>query len=155
MPAIPLNHGQQALVDEEDYARLFVHTWRALKSERSWHVVRMGKDRVTVYMHREILGFGPGDPEVDHRDCNGLNNCRSNLRPATKSQNVANAPARKDNQSSFKGVYLRRDRTWNKYHAQIRVSGKLYHLGYHPTAEAASSAYFEAAKKHFGEFAHV
>ena len=38
--------------------------------------------------------------------------------------------------------------------AQIGVFGKNIHLGYFGTPEEAYRAYCEAAKKHFGEFAH-
>ena len=159
MRAIPLTRGQWATVDDEDFERINVNIWHAhrdLKRSRgTWYAIRTVKlpsgKRVTVSMHREILSLKPSDPQVDHWDRDGLNNRRSNLRFASRAQNVANAPARRDNKTTFKGVY----KVGDKYRAQIRVSGKLHHLGYHPSIETASAAYFDAAKEHFKEFAHA
>ena len=156
---IQLTRGKVALVDIGDFERISAHKWQAHTDPKRfphrWYATRSvrrtdGK-RVTVLMHREILGLSPTDPEVDHWDGDGLHNWRSNLRLANRAQNVANAPARQDNKTSFKGVY----QVGSRYRAQIRVSGKLHHLGYHPDPQAASAAYFEAAKEHFKEFAHA
>jgi hypothetical protein len=34
----------------------------------------------------------------------------------------------------------------NPYHAQVRMNGKVKHLGYHPTGEAAARAYDAVAR---------
>ena len=60
--------------------------------------------------------------DVDHRDGNGLNNCRSNLRICRNVQNQWNKRKRANTASEFKGV------TWHKatkkWRARITVDKK-------------------------------
>lgn len=87
--------------------------------------------------------------QIDHKDRNGLNNTRANLRIATQSQNSANSKVRSTNKLGVKGVYQQDGR----YRANITVNGKRHDLGMFVTLEEARAAYMEAAKKYFGEFA--
>jgi len=96
-------------------------------------------------MHTFLTGW----PMVDHRNGNGLDNRRANLRPATKSQNGANRLIAASNKSGFKGVDLKKGR----WRAQIKVVGSKIHLGYFDLAEEAARAYDMAAIEAFGEFA--
>jgi hypothetical protein len=83
---IPLTQGKVAVVDEEDFDRLNKHKWYACKNGNTFYALRKSNvngKRLTILMHREILGLKPGDPGVDHRDGNGLNNRRKNLRLAS------------------------------------------------------------------------
>lgn len=106
----------------------------------------------TTYMHRLILGLVPGDGQrVDHRDLNGLNNVRSNLRLCTSSQNLANGPRRVDNTSGYRGVGW--DRQHRRWVAKIQVRGRTMNLGLFRSPEQAALAYDAAAREHFGEFA--
>lgn len=89
---IPLTSGFIALVDNEDYKYLSQYRWIADKSKTSntWYAVRyFGQKK--IYMHREILGFPSG--RIDHRNRNGLDNQKENLRSATASQNGGNSIA--------------------------------------------------------------
>jgi hypothetical protein len=104
-------------------------------------------------MHRLIMS-PPADMNVDHRDCDGINNRRSNLRICTDQENSRNRRTRKDSRTRIKGV------TWNKFHQKFAAhictgGGKQKHLGYFSTAEAAADAYRNAANANFGEFARV
>lgn len=100
-------------------------------------------------MHREILGI-TDSRDTDHRDNNGLNNQRYNIRPATRVENRRNQPKRGGN-SRFKGVcWHKRDHRWR---SQITVNGRVQHLGYFTDDVMAALAYDDAARQHFGEFA--
>ncbi|WP_161594461.1 HNH endonuclease [Pantoea agglomerans] len=95
--------------------------------------------------------FPNGD--IDHIDGNRANNCFSNLREATRSQNMANLRGNAKNTSGFKGVrFVARVKRWS---AEITANHKRYHLGYFSSIEDAAMAYNNAAIKHFGEFARL
>lgn len=82
---------------------------------------------------------------IDHVDGNGLNNRFSNLRKATRSQNLANS------HKLQRGVYFENGR----FRAMIRVNGNLIHLGMYLDREEAQTAYNVAANKFFGDFARI
>lgn len=95
----------------------------------------------------------PETPDIDHKNRNGLDCRRENLRAATSSQNLGNTAKKRTNTSGFKGVYWHRK--LNKWFAQITCNGKQRHLGCFAEKEAAADAYIRAAKELFGEFARA
>lgn len=113
-----------------------------------------------VYMHRiimeRIVGRELGGRElVDHIDGDSRNNCRSNLRIATESQNRMNSKDRK-RQSNYRGVYFDKLRAATKpWKAVIHVDGRQKCLGYFRNEEEAAVARDAAAKQHYGEFARL
>lgn len=106
----------------------------------------------TVYMHRLILGLG-ADESVDHKDGDGLNNTRANLRPATHQQNLCNQILSAANTSGFKGVIRREQRNMTAWRAQIKFRGQNIFIGNYPTPEDAARAYDRKALELFGSFA--
>ena len=152
---IELTRGKVAIVDDEDYKELSELKWFANKIGNTFYAVctfNGGAFKCTKYMHRVILD-APSDMCVDHIDGNGLNNCRSNLRLSTKSQNGANRGKQADNTSGFKGViWYSRCRKWR---AQIKINGKNKFLDSFDSPEDAARAYDEAARKFFGGFAKL
>lgn len=153
MKEIPLTQGFVAIVDDEDYSRVSQFKWYVMKRRRSVHagrtIRRPDGGETTRYLHKEILSTAA---RVDHRDGNGLNNRRENLRAATtKQNNQAFQLKRKNTTSKFRGVSLnRRDSRW---WAQIQVNGKNRLLGRFTHEEDAARAYDKAAREHFGDFA--
>ena len=91
--------------------------------------------------------------EIDHKDCDPLNNRWSNLRLATRSQNNANMLRQKRNTSGHKGVDW--DKSRQQWRAQICVNGKRMMLGRFNEITTAAEAYRAAAEQHFGEFARI
>lgn len=75
-----------------------------------------------------VTGHDPKG-EIDHKDRNKLNNRMSNLREATRTQNVCNVGIRSDCTSGVIGV------SWYKYtgrwKVQIQANKRKLHLGYY------------------------
>lgn len=162
MRLIPLGgkhgKGRFAKVDDADFDRVNQYKWFLQKiGYVEYAVVDIIEDgkRKYVYMHRLILDKElSGNQRVDHRDGDGLNNQRENLRACTGSQNCINKGKNKNNTSGYKGVILHKgDKRKKKWKAQIKVDRKVIVVGYFLTKEEAAKAYDEAALKYFGEFA--
>jgi len=155
MRRIKLTKGQWALVDDRDYALVSQFTWRASFKGKNIYAVRHvweeGKDHSET-MHRFILGVADPKVEVDHKDHNGLNNRRYNLRKATKQQNAANRlRGVVGTASPHRGVSWHKPR--GKFRAYIKVNQRFLHLGLFSSELDAAKAYNDAAVKFFGEFA--
>ncbi len=87
---------------------------------------------------------------VDHRNHDGLDNRRENLRPCTRKENQRNQKIQHGKASKFKGVF--RDCP-DKWTSLITVNGRKIRLGNFALEEDAAKAYDKAAQQHFGEFA--
>lgn len=163
MKEIALTQGKFAQVDDEDYEVVNKFKWyvcvRKHTSYAIRHCFKTGKN-VTISMHRFILGLNQGDKRLgDHKDKNGLNCQKGNLRIATSSQNNCNRTSRKNTTSKYLGVYIH----------TATVNGKIYKywafdlqhdkkqcrkVGFKTEVEAAK-AYDEKAKELHGEFASL
>lgn len=144
----PIGRGKYAKVDIADWSRLQANDWYPIKSTTNGRYYAACKEGL---MHRLIIRATDG-VLVDHRNNDGLDNRRQNLRPATPGQNQANRHA-VTSASGFKGV------TWHsigkKWMAQIRAHKQRHYLGLFDSKEAAARAYDAAARQHWGEFAHT
>jgi len=103
-------------------------------------------------MHRVIMR-APKGVMCDHRNHNGLDNRKSNLRLCTSAQNQYNKKPKKDCASKYKGVVRRKD--CKKWRAKIGFKGKRIHLGYFDDEMDAAMAYDDKAIELFGEFAYL
>ena len=155
MKKIKLTQGKFALVSGIDFAYLSQWEWYACWNGHVWSAIQT-KTNSHIRMHRIVLARKLGHANfklVDHKDSNGLNNQRGNLRPATVSQNQCNRKTDADNTSGYKGV------NWsefsNKWRARIQIRGRQKHLGYFPDKLDAAKAYNKAAKKYHGAFARL
>jgi len=153
---IPLTRGKFAVVDAADFEWLNQWKWNAQYDKKLDYYrasrktsKKLGKS-VTVYMHRLIVN-APIGTQVDHRDGDGLNNRRSNLRSATHFTNGYNRGPNKNNTSGFKGVARHSGKWW----AYIGVNGKRINLGRFFDIHDAAAAYAAAARKYHGEFART
>jgi hypothetical protein len=121
-----------AKVDDEDYESLSQYAWHYSHGyvERSFRVGHGADARVkTVSMHRQLLGLIPGDKlEVDHKNGNGLDNRRKNLRAGTRALNRQNLRSYRDSSSAYRGVHW--DNSSSRWVAQIKLNGKGRKLGY-------------------------
>ena len=159
---VPLTRGYEAVIDNTDISLVGGVKWRSLISRRRDGTIRTvyavrtepgesGK-YLTVYMHRLIADTQDG-MDTDHRDGNGLNNRRDNLREATHAQNMHNMSKMPTNTSGAKGVSW--DKARMKWQAKFKVNGKMYHCGRFDTIDDASEAYAKACLELHGEFART
>jgi hypothetical protein len=158
MKELPIAGGHTVLVDDDDYASVAGFNWFARPGKRGKTLYALRSRMVGengprwVRMHRQILGL-TGDQEADHRDGNGLNNRRGNLRPCTRLQNLVNrgSNAVQRRTSIYKGV------SWQtkgaRYRSRISMHGQAVHLGSFDREIEAAAAYDLAAQRLFGEFA--
>lgn len=91
--------------------------------------------------------------DIDHKNLNKADNRWDNLRAATRSQNLGNMAAHRDNTSGVKGV------NWscrqNKWIARIQVKGNRVFLGGFDNIADAAEAYKKAAFQGFGGYART
>ena len=143
-----------ALVDDEDYEYTLGYKWHLSRSKNSktyyafTHVRDEKEKRLTLSLHRFIMCAAKG-VEIDHKDLDGLNNQRSNLRVATRPQQSYNRDKLSNNSVGYKGVSV----NGNKFSARIRANGVSKYLGVFNTALDAHEAYKAAAKELHKEFA--
>ena len=157
---VELTQGKYAWVDPDEYERVMAAgPWYAGKSRSTWYAYR----KVTIGGRQTTQGlpsFLTGFKLVDHRDGDGLNNRRGNLRRATDAQNKHNQGLARHNTSGLKGV--RWDKRCKCWRAEIRVDGKQKTIGRFPgpppparAPREAGRAYDKAALEYFGEFART
>lgn len=149
---IKLNQGYVALVDDADY--------EYINNMCKWSVIKSG---IKIYaygwnpetgkhttMHALLLQPREGYC-TDHKDGDGLNNTRDNLREATYELNCLNRKFDKDPNefgSIYKGVTLdKRVKKGCKWYARVSptvakaLGYKSVYLGYFKTQEEAAHAY--------------
>lgn len=151
---IPLLRGGCAIIDAADISIVEKFNWHAHSEKCGLTYARasiLGTGR-KIKMHRLLLD-APNGVLVDHRDGDGLNNRRENIRLATSLENQRNQRLRSDSTSGLKGVTWHKAR--NKWYSQIRLRGKHIHLGVFDDKQLAALAYDNAARELFGEFARL
>ena len=140
---IPLTRGQFAIIDAEDAPLVAGRKWQA-------HPRRDGKgfyaaNSEGVKLHRFLLCAKQGQI-VDHRNGDGLDNRRGNIRIGSQSGNCVN-------RQQTPGVYLRGARPKKgKWQAYIKFQGKQRSLGYFDTEREAHDAYVSEARRLHGDW---
>jgi hypothetical protein len=154
MLRLTLPGGTVALIDDADQLLIAGFPWRILHAKNTDYV-HAWNGNMHLYMHRLIAGAGP-KYQVDHRNGNGLDNRRLNLRIANGSQNRANqGPLRMRNgrTSQYKGVSW--DDSRQRWAASIHVNRKTRALGRFTDEADAARAYDRAALDTWGQFARL
>jgi hypothetical protein len=147
MKKIPLTQGKFAVVDDEDFDRLSRFKWHfdgtryARRSEKT--------TRTNIAMHNEILDVPKGF-QIDHKDRDGLNNVKSNLRICTESENKCNRSF-KIGVSGYRGVW----KNGNKWEAYLKIGDRRIYGGVFSSKEDAAKARDDIARKYHKEFADL
>ncbi|MGA2915023.1 MAG: HNH endonuclease signature motif containing protein [Sedimentisphaerales bacterium] len=154
---IYLTNGMVAKVSQRDFENVNQYKWRAKKNstEDLFYAIRI--ERINgaekhFRMHRVIMN-PPSGFVVDHKDGDGLNNTRDNLRIVTIAQNTYNMSKRSGTSSIYKGVH--REKRNGRYRAMISYRGYVIRLGSFENEIDAAKAYDDAAKDLFGEYAKL
>ena len=149
---VPLANGRgTALVHVCDYELVMQYPWHLHPAERTVYAQRTyrtpdGKDH-GQFMHHLVTG----QKNVDHKNFDGLDNRRSNLRLANDSESLAHRRKMKNNTSGYIGVSLnKRNRKWQ---ARIWKNGKTAWSAYFDDPVEAAHARDAKALEIYGEFA--
>ncbi len=139
-----------ALVDDDDFERAEQYKWRRESYERKDREPRQYAfatiNKIRTRLHHFVLGWPTVDEDViDHRNQDGLDNMKVNLRQATGRQNGQNALKPWDSLSDYIGVSPR----LNSFHA---MCGGVY-LGLYATERDAAIAHDQAAVISYGPMA--
>ena len=151
MKKVYLKNGGGAFVDDEDYEKVWGYEWYGLKGPSTTYAVTNTNTKGRLLsMHRLVMD-APPDTVVDHRDRNGLNNCRHNLRLCTQQQNLWNRKRRGDRpRSPYLGVWVKRN---GRYATLVSVDGKQVYFGTFINERDAALMYDAVVRRTRGEFA--
>ena len=153
---IQLGQGKYTIVEPPDYYRLQHYKWWLHSNGSNLYAARTEitdnlKSRI-IFMQRDIMQ--PTDElEVDHRNCDSLDNRRDNLRIVTHAQNMRNRRKRKNTSSRYIGVSFHKKR--KHWTANIRRNGKKIWLGSFKNEIDAARAYDAAVKKYNIKYARI
>ena len=158
---IPLHDRLIIIVDADQYEKVVgLAAWAAVKNADASTYYAGGKLRKSdgadhtpfVFIHRVIAGLDKTDVRrVDHRNGNGLDNRRANLRIALHAENMRNTKLRRTNTSGRKGVsFIKATGHWR---ARVNLNGECVFYKVFTTKQEAESAYWTAAQRFHGEFA--
>lgn len=139
---ITLTRSYVAIVDAADVPLVQGRSWfRFGVPTKAYAATRV--DGKIMSLHRFLMN-APPDKHVDHKNGDGLDNRRDNLRLATPKENGANV-RKAVGRSGYVGVQQHRG---GKYFATIQLN-----IGTFDTAEEAARAYDAKAIEIFGDFA--
>lgn len=116
---------------------------------------RIRFDGNTYFAHRLAWFYMTGvwpEGHIDHINGNPSDNRITNLRQASRSENLANSRVFRSGKTAPKGV---RQTQTGKWSARIQKDGTSMFLGYFKTQDEAHTAYKSKALEIFGSFARL
>jgi hypothetical protein len=155
MKEIPLAKGKSVtIIDDEDFELVSKYRWTRCPMNKWNKIYVQTSTEPRITLHRLLMGFPEKPLVVDHKNHDGLDNRRCNLRVITKKQNQGNRRSARNSSSKFLGVS--KNKRNGKFTAQIGLGNKKTKcLGFFENEIDAALAYNEAAKIVHGEFANL
>ena len=158
MKAVQLTRGYVAIVDDEHYERVMAAgPWLTYMRDQNVYAERVFTQRDGKLRKQSMGNFileitGSGKTQVNYKNRDALDNRTCNLRTCDPSQRNARARKyKKKTSSQFRGVSW--DKRTRKWDARLRVRGKNLFLGLFTDEVEAATAWDEAARGNWGEFA--
>lgn len=163
MKEIKLPCGETTVIDDSDaWIKDVFPSWRRVRGHvkiARYIKTEYGSAKEEYYLHRFIVRQSTTSAyaaTIDHKNRNGLDNRRSNLRWASQLENSRNRSKNKKCSTKYIGVSFSPDKNkTNPYRAYIKVGRQQKHLGFFANLEDAARARDVAAKSHHGEFASL
>lgn len=150
MKHIKLTMGESVIVDDNEYEELSKYKWVLSKPKENHKYAVRYEGGKSIAMHRQILNCSGRLSLVDHKNGNGLDNRKNNLRICDHQKNAFNTEKTIKNKSGFKGIYLcQRLKSWC---VQMRINKKVKHLGTFKSLEDAITLYKNKSLEIHGDF---
>lgn len=155
-------HGWKTEFSDEDEELLSGYTWHAEPNQSGSQMYVATLIPTGTYprqrrimMHNLIMGVDRRTDKriVDHKNINGLDNIRSNLRFATPSLNAINKHKKSGTSSPFRGVsWNRQQQNWRVQYRRLSDKKQIL-IGRFSDEIEAAKAYDEVVASEYGEFA--
>ena len=123
-------------IDKTDKQMAEKYIWRITKKKNKFYVVTgQSKNKTLLYLHNLLMGRTNHDEgmEIDHIDCNSLNNRRNNLKKVTRLENIHNTSVRIDNTIGIRGI----SKYKNRYIVDFSFNNKRFYFKQWKTLEEA------------------
>lgn len=122
------------VIDAEDIPKIKGRKWFKRMDLRVVSNTTKNSDIDTSHLriHNVVMDFNQDENpnlEIDHIDCNTLNNRKSNLRVVTKSKNGMNRGLQSNNSTGVCGVVSNAHDNTSPWMPQIKINGKMIRLG--------------------------
>jgi hypothetical protein len=134
------------LLDTEDWLKYKEYAMCLEPAKNSVFYVKTTILSQQFKLHRLIMNCNFNEL-IDHKDGNGLNNCKTNLRVATNAENMQNrtTEANSNSTSGVRGVGFKSQT--GRWTAQVKINGTKKHLGSFKTIEEAEKVVTEYRSK--------
>ena len=98
---IDLTKGKKTKIDKDDLARFQIHIWHTTEHRANVFYSGCVIDNRLVRLHNYIMNHTPTEITVDHINGDGLDNRKSNLRLATKTEQALNRRMQSNNKTGI------------------------------------------------------
>lgn len=100
-------------IDREDVARVTQFTWSIQRKKHLFYAISRINGKLTS-LHHFVFGAPPVGFVTDHRDTNGLNNCKRNLRYLTRGVNAFRTAKHVGTHGGRRARYSQPVSTWQR-----------------------------------------